>query len=443
MRKAIATVTAAVIGLVGLTACSTKSTPKTSAPAPANTSSSPSTSSVQGVTATTIRVGITYVDYSAIRSIVDLDQGDFRTAYRALLDDINAHGGIAGRKIVPYFAAVNPIGTASAAAACTQLTEDDKVFVVLGFFNATDPACYLDTHGVNIIGGPATGATLSPQQQAAEKATWFNTDLTDQHLLPKELTDFAKQGLFRGHKVAVVALASDQSVMQQVALPQLHSLGVDVVQTAINDVSPTDLTAFYQQMALISQKFQSAGADIVVAVGQGASQGWPQSLQANHSTYLPRLVATNYTALQSYVSSKTGYDPATLAGAVSASPGLEAYQTWSRPAVQHCVSIVSAAHPSEPFITPTPANVSKQPQPWVSLEQACDLVTLLRDILQKAGRNLDNQTFLTAGESLHNVMLPTSVGPLNFGPGFHDGNGPLVLETWDSATRTFTNKVAG
>jgi hypothetical protein len=438
MRKAFAVVAAGLAGLGALSACSTKSTAS-------STGSSSGRSSAQGVDSSTIRVGVTYVDFSAIRNIVDIDQGDFRTSYTALFNDINAHGGINGRKIVPFFAPVNPIGTAPAAEACTQLTEDDKVFVVLGFFNASDPLCYLDTHGVNIVGGPATGASLSPAQQQEEKATWFSTALSEDHLIPKELDVFNQEHLFSGQKVAVVALAQDQSVLQNLVVPELQKLGVDVVQTAINDVPATDITAANQQMALIGQKFQSAGAEVVVAAGEGASEGWPESLKANHSTYHPRLVATNYDSLSAWIGSKTGYDPAVLPGAVSALASEPWDQFWSDAGLQHCVSLINAAGPKEAIVTPTPANINKEPQTWVSAGQACANVTLLAAVLKAAGPNLDNHAFLTGGESLTNLTVPGSgvPGALNFGPQYHDGNGPLVVYTWDPNQKAFTDHTAG
>ena len=66
------------------------------------------------------RSGITYVDLDAVRQFVDLDQGDYEAAYQAVIDDINADGGINGRKIEPVFAKVSPLGTEPAEAVCTE-----------------------------------------------------------------------------------------------------------------------------------------------------------------------------------------------------------------------------------------------------------------------------------------------------------------------------------
>ena len=115
---------------------------------PASAASSPPS---QGVTATTIRVGIPYVDLSSVRKFgITLDQGSFPDAYNALISNLNAHGGIDGRHLVPYLVAVNPVGTAPAITACTQLAQDDEVFVAIA---PQQPDCYLQQYHVPTIAG--------------------------------------------------------------------------------------------------------------------------------------------------------------------------------------------------------------------------------------------------------------------------------------------------
>src|SRR5580698_8602144 len=117
----------------------------------------------QGVTATTIRVGIPYVDLAAVRQFgITLDQGSFPDAYNAVIANLNAHGGINGRHLVPYLVAVNPVGTGPAITACTQLSEDDSVFVAI---NPQQSDCYLQQHHVPTISGTfqdAPAASTTP-----------------------------------------------------------------------------------------------------------------------------------------------------------------------------------------------------------------------------------------------------------------------------------------
>src|ERR1700729_1882835 len=87
----------------------------------ATNTASAASSNTPGVTATTIRVGIPYVDVAAVKAVgVNIDWGSVPDAFNAVIKDINAQGGITGRKMVPYIVAVNPTGPAPAATACTQ-----------------------------------------------------------------------------------------------------------------------------------------------------------------------------------------------------------------------------------------------------------------------------------------------------------------------------------
>ena len=246
---------------------------------------------------TSIKLGITYLDAAAIKNIVNIDPGNYQVAYTALIRQINAKGGINGRKIVPVFEPINPIGTSPAATACTALTEDNKVFAVIGFFQPADTACYVD----NARHAPV-GATLTNAESAKAKAPWFNNIISDNDLIPKEMEAFKQEGVFTNKKVAVVGDASDKAEMNLV-LPELKKLKVNVVQTAVNSVQDNDQAATNSEYGTIAFKFKDAGANVVIAVGD-AGVSWPKALQNNQSTYLPRLIVPDYSDLATVVSSK-------------------------------------------------------------------------------------------------------------------------------------------
>ncbi len=109
-----------------------------------------------GVTKDEIKIGITYPDLEAIRSVTNTNHGDYEAAYNAVIDDLNKQGGINGRKVVPVFAAIDPLGTAPAQEACIKLTEDEKVFAAMSFFNADAPLCFVPSHDTPILGGQTT-----------------------------------------------------------------------------------------------------------------------------------------------------------------------------------------------------------------------------------------------------------------------------------------------
>ena len=386
----------------------------------------------QGVTPTSIKLGITYLDAAAIQNIVNIDPGNYQVAYTALIDQINAKGGINGRKIVPVFEPIDPIGTAPAATACTTLTEDDKVFAVLGFFQAADTACYLETHDTPLI-----GATLTNAASAQAKAPWFNSIISDNDLIPKEMAAFKQEGVFAKKKVAVVGDTSDRAEVDLV-LPELKSLNVNVVETAFNSVPDTDQAATNSEYAVIAQKFQAAGANVVIAVGD-AGVSWTEALQDNQSTYLPKLIVPDYSDLETVLSSKTNSSGAELNGALTAGGTPPPAVEWNDPAMRRCVATVHAAEPNAVINDPVTATAST-PVTWNAPENACQELALFEEIVKAAGKTLNNATFNRGGESLTHITLPGGGGTYDFGPGHRDGDGPVFLYEWNAAAKKLEPK---
>ena len=378
-------------------------------------------SSGQGVTPGTIKVGVTYVDINAIKNLINVDPGDYKTAYTALFNQINSHGGINGRKIVPVYAAVDPLGTAGAATACTQLTEDQKVFAVLGFFQQPDTACYLTTHSVPII-----GASLTAAQSAQAKAPWYNNLISDTDLMPKEMAVFKKEGVFSGKKVAVIGTNIDQPVVNLVQ-SALKAQGVHVAQTAINNVPDTDTAAQVAEYGTIAQKFQSIGANVVVAVGN-AGNGFPSALQSTQSNYRPRIVASDYTDLDAYVSNKAGYTQSILKDAITAGGNPPPSVWYNDPTMKKCFATVHAAEPGAVINNPVTAT-SSTPVTWTAPETACVQVAMFADFAKAAGKTLNNQTLAKGAASLTHVALPGG-GTYNFSGGHNDGDGPVYIYQW-------------
>ncbi|HUR02634.1 MAG TPA: ABC transporter substrate-binding protein [Nonomuraea sp.] len=99
-----------------------------------------------GMTATTISIGYLYVDTAAVNAAVGATgaegsaAGDIKAEHEAVAKWINAHGGIAGRRIrlVAYEADINDSTTQIAQQACAAWTEDDKVYAAVGATGGTN-----------------------------------------------------------------------------------------------------------------------------------------------------------------------------------------------------------------------------------------------------------------------------------------------------------------
>ena len=75
------------------------------------------------------------------------------------------------------------------------------------------------------------------------------------------------------------------------------------------------------------------------------------------------------------------------------------------------------------------------PDTFVSAMSACQSLDLFAAIATKAGPVLNNDTLRAAGDSLGKIDLPMQGGASNFTPETPDGDAPVFVATWNSATK--------
>jgi hypothetical protein len=381
--------------------------------------------SAQGVTSTNITIGIPYIDLATVDQLygLHLNQGSYPDAYNALIDNLNAHGGIDGRKVLAKYAAINPALPTSGATSCTALVQDDHVFVAL---NPYFGICYLEA-GVPTINGIVAGTVPAPA------APNFTLQAPAVVYDPIQLALLTKLGVFKGKKVGVWGGPTDSAEVKTVdaALAKDH---VRVVQTAFDSAPATDSVGQAQQDAVIAQRFQNAGIDEVVAVGQG-SAGWPLDQQANESTYNPPWVATNYDALYGYaIGSST--NPTYLSKVIATTPTPAATAEWKQPLIQHCVAIIKKEIPGDAISSPigqSPSDTSNQT--YIAPMTACTNVAMLVAIATSAGKNLTVSHFEKAGYGLRNVTFPGIASSVSFGPHQAYATVPIYLAHYDPALK--------
>lgn len=110
----------------------------------------------QGVTKTTVTVGITYLTNgdaaNAALGAGGITQGDTKADAQAMVDEVNAHGGIHGKKLVPVYFPINEQSTQTRQqqddAACAFFTQDNKVAAVLGGGQSEELNTCLNNHHV-------------------------------------------------------------------------------------------------------------------------------------------------------------------------------------------------------------------------------------------------------------------------------------------------------
>lgn len=118
----------------------------------------PATGNGPGVDAKNINIGIAYVVNSAAANAAvganGITQGDLKGEEQVLIDDINAHGGLAGRKFVPVWHQYDNTSADSAdvqeQSACDDYTQDHKTFAVLDSGRDTFRTCIEKRGGLEV-----------------------------------------------------------------------------------------------------------------------------------------------------------------------------------------------------------------------------------------------------------------------------------------------------
>jgi hypothetical protein len=362
-------------------------------------------------------------DFSRVGPILGYDQGDMEAAYNAIIDDINANGGIQGRQIVPVFAPVDPSLTDGPTTACTKLTEDDDVFIVIGFLFGDSPLCVTDTGETLAIGG-----TQNAESVAQAKVGWWTLDAGEDFLV-ESIQALADQGRF-STKLTVVGTSNDQATYEGKIKPILEAAGVAPIDVAYFD--PTfDTEKTYSDAQTIAERFKSDGSDQVLMLSVGNT--FPQGMA--RTDWRPQLVFATLGDARVYTNG-AGNDLALLEGAVA--PGSfdaeNDYGMLGSPTTE-CLALQEAAGLTLMPAKDVPEGESRQ---ITSSMIACRYMALLVAGLEAAGPTLDNGTFTEAMYNLGEVMLPGWPDPLVFGPGDAvDGNPPMYIFEWDPAGEAF------
>lgn len=296
------------------------------------------------------------------------------------------------------------------------------MFAVLGFLIDDTPLCYVELHDTPAIGGVITQARLD-----RATAPWFSNVAGAETLTSRLVEAFAADGAFDDASVGVISLPADQGLMEELTVPTLEDQGIEVADSAVIDAPDDDQVAALARVGVIAERFQAAGVDTVVTVGNAAlttAQGFEAT------AYRPRLLATGFESLATYVTAQGGFDETVVESALSGGFATSRVQ-FDDPLMQDCVSVVEEATGET---VPDPAdNQPGDPEPFVSVFAACMQLNLFRQIAEAAGEELDNGTFGQAGYDLGEIELPGAGGPATYGPDTLDGGMPLYLLRFDEA----------
>jgi hypothetical protein len=379
---------------------------------------------VAGVTDGEIRIGLQFNDDSSDSTFHavgarGVSTGDVGGSFRALIDSVNAQGGVAGRKLVGVFHKVNNSdGTfdSQAQVACTRFTEDEPVFAAVldGNLNASLPACLASRKVVTI---PTYNVFFDGKQLAdwAPYVYWPGSISGDR--LAVYVDGLAEQGYFDpGAKVGLLRWDTPQNerVTRNVVRPALgrHGIGPGSIdEVAVSDVkSVAALGGIAAELGNAILRFRSRGVTHVMFAGtQGAVPFFflPQAESQNYrprygwnSFEFPEFVRLSAPPQQFHRSVGVGWYPRRDVA--------EANDPGGNPASDLCVSILRKAGKR-------PADRSSTDQ----MESTCEGIFFLKAVLDRADE-LSPAGIRGAADRMRDYASPTTFSA-SFPAGRFDG----------------------
>lgn len=386
--------------------------------------------SFRGVTADTIKIGVTVPDFDALQA-ADLPnyQGDNRLAFQAFIDEINADGGIHGRMLEVVYADFDFLSPQTQDEACTRLTEDEEVFIVLFGLLADSNLCLSELHDTmvmtfsyqTIAARSRSGDTLWLQEEAADEA--------EAEILAKVVAD---AGYLDGATVGILASETTGGVVVGEALQQaLADAGHDSEIHVAADTGG-DPTARNAELQRLAQRFLADGVDFLFNLGGGGT--WTEDLAAE-GFHPPR---TAYLVLNT--DTEAASDKSLLDGALAVG-SLTGDEIWDDPEFQEsCIQPILDAYPelTEEFsYLPDSDEQAAGERNWLTqTRSACNQTMLLKQLGEIAGADLTNDSFRDALDEIGPVEL-FGYGLANFTSGGKwDGLDEFYLQEYDAETET-------
>jgi ABC-type branched-subunit amino acid transport system substrate-binding protein len=416
--------------VVGLTAsCSVHSTAGAGGLKAPKDVVSPTADTDRGLSATTITLGAVVYrqDTFAQFGLSSLGGKPVEELFKPLVDDLNAHGGIAGRHVVLAVSRFSPLVPAEAQTACVEQADDKKVFLTVGEISLTDDAqerC-LAAHQTPVI----TSNSSSLADLQSDRGWVHQTSMAKDRLFKNWVdwlvssgtaTPTSKIGLLHADT------AEDNALTDQVFLPYLGQRGLKVVaQAAFSGTSVDSATADAQNAAL---KFKASGVDLVlpdldflrsfVFLGAASVNGLTARYSVSDLGQLSLDVATSF-----YPASFDG-----TTGITAYSDGLSGRAaTAPSPALQDCLNVVQAGGQQ------LSSGATDRLADILQVAQFCEDLQLVARVASFAGPHLNRASFVAAFDQVTNFAdRVTMTGPLSYGPSKFDGPDSYAVIRWQA-----------
>ncbi len=385
--------------------------------------SAANTASATGVTADTIKIAYSYPDLEALAKtgLIKVEAGPVDQIIKVLVDDVNARGGINGRKLDLTVAKFGVLAAAEQTAACTQFTEDKKVFAVLGGFLGDNNLCVTQQHSTALVSEYGTGFNQDLLDKA--RAPWVTPNASDERALGALVEVLDQQGSLKGKTIGVEAQTSNAKAFVDLAVKALEDKGYKVVETAVIDAPASDAQAFNAQDKLLAQRFKDKGVDTFFLLGGAPTGANYDAVDWHPSIYVPQ------TGLITPGAYTNPYEKFPLIAGLSATDDPDA--GYNTPEMKRCREVYKKATGIE-VKTAAEETADGKSSGNSGLSQACTALQIFVAGAEAAGANLTQETWLKGLESVGKIELP-SAPVASFGPNKPDGQDSFQLQKHDPA----------
>lgn len=342
------------------------------------------TATARGVTADTITIGYSYLDFDALveQGLAAAGFGDQELAFQTVVDAINAEGGINGRQLEVVYSPYSPLGTEEAEAACLRLTQDEEVFAVLGgFLGPAEPAntCIVGQQSTILVGG-----VQSDERLAEAQAPWITDRAPRAQQAEVLLSLLDSEGRLEGRSVALVTNTDAQEAHDTI-VESMAAHDVEPVEDLALDAPIGDLPAEDAAWAALGERVRTSGVDTVLVAGN------PSSAIRNIAS-LGLEVEIWVLDQESLLNLGTSVTPQDAGGVLSAAPAGDLLEADF---FADCRDTFTAANPDVAILPPEELGETDE-DVLSGLLLACNFLDLFVAVTTAAGPDLTNESFAAA-----------------------------------------------
>jgi hypothetical protein len=393
-----------------------------------------------GVTKTSISIGVAYFQNANQANAAiggkGIDVGDPTQQARIIVADLNRHGGIAGRKVVPLFFGVDPQSAdtyaAEAQAECVYFTEDHKVFAVIDGTQAVGTMARpcLEQHGVAFLtDNSVVVSDVTAHEYDPDSVVWSR-------LFGAMVPSLSRQAWFTPWNRAtgtggattparIGIVTADRPALNRavdgVLLPLLRAAGHPVDKSDVYRISPPGgfsddgSTVAAIQSAVL--RFNADGVDHVILTDSNGSISLLFNNYAYSQHYFPRYGGSTGNFWQTLLAAGD-IQPATLAGSVAIGfmPMLDLPYTAgdgprSNASRHRCLALMRAEGAGATSATVAASQLVE-----------CDAFWLLHDALRsQVAATVSSRTLLDRIDGLGKAFTPGLAIGDHFAAARHDG----------------------